>query len=206
MTRLKLATRDIGGKKRMIRITSGAFKGRRIATTSGPGYRPATEKVREALLSMLEARLKQWEGIVAADIFAGSGSLGFEALSRGARRVHFLENNSRAAKLIRSNARQLDLPQSRVRIAKRDAFRMVCSSPPEKFGLAFIDPPYKKGLLVPFLERFLHAGWMQDSGLIAAEVEQELSLDPERFSGLELLAQRTYGQTRIYLWRTKVCD
>jgi 16S rRNA (guanine966-N2)-methyltransferase len=108
----------------MIRITSGAFKGRRIETTTGPGYRPATEKVREALFSMLEARVGDWEDLVAADIFAGSGSLGFEALSRGARRVHFIENSAKAAKLIRSTVRQLDLSPSRAHIAKRDAFRL----------------------------------------------------------------------------------
>jgi len=190
----------------MIRITSGAFKGRRIETTSGPGYRPATEKVREALFSMLEARVEEWEEIVAADIFAGSGSLGFEALSRGAQRVHFVENSARAAKLIRSTVRQLDLGPSRVRIAKQDAFRLARSGPPEEIGLAFIDPPYKKGLLVPFLDCFLEAGWMSESGLIAAEVEQDLDIEPERFPGLELLARRTYGQTRIYLWRTIGCD
>jgi 16S rRNA (guanine966-N2)-methyltransferase len=190
----------------MIRITSGELKGRRIETTTGPGYRPATEKVREALFSMLEARIPDWEEVVAADIFAGSGSLGFEALSRGARRVHFMENNARAAGLIRSNARRLELPRSRVRIAKQDAFRLVRSGPPEKIGLAFIDPPYKKGLLVPFLDRFLNAGWMQENGLIAAEVEQDLTVEPERFPGLELLAHKTYGQTRIYLWRISACD
>lgn len=190
----------------MIRITSGVFKGRRIETTSGPGYRPATEKVREALFSMLEARVHLWEELVVADIFAGSGSLGFEALSRGALRVHFVENSANAAKLIRSNVRQLGLSTSRVRIAKRDAFRLVRSAPPEKLGLAFIDPPYKKGLLVPFLDRFLSAGWMQESGLIAAEVEQDLAIEPERYDGLELLARKTYGQTRVYLWRTSACD
>lgn len=190
----------------MIRITSGAFKGRRIETTTGPGYRPATEKVREALFSMLEARVGEWEDLVAADIFAGSGSLGFEALSRGARRVHFIENSAKAAKLIRSNVRQLDLSPSRARIAKRDAFRLIQSEPREKIGLAFIDPPYNKGLLVPFLDRFLNAGWMQESGLIAAEVEQDLIIEPDRFPGLELLTHKTYGQTRIYLWRISACD
>ncbi len=155
---------------------------------------------------MLEARVHLWEELVVADIFAGSGSLGFEALSRGALRVHFVENSANAAKLIRSNVRQLGLSTSRARIAKRDAFRLVRSAPPEKLGLAFIDPPYKKGLLVPFLDRFLSAGWMQESGLIAAEVEQDLAIEPERYDGLELLARKTYGQTRIYLWRTSACD
>ena len=190
----------------MIRIISGAFKGRRIETTSGPGYRPATEKVREALFSMLEGRVESWEAIVAADMFAGSGSLGFEALSRGVLRVHFVENSANAAGLIRSNVRQLGLSASRVRIAKRDAFRLVRSGPPEKIGLAFIDPPYKKGLLIPFLDRFLDAGWMEEGGLIAAEVEQDLAIEPERYAGLELLARKNYGQTRIYLWRTSACD
>jgi len=155
---------------------------------------------------MLESRMERWEEIVAADIFAGSGSLGFEALSRGARRVHFVESSAGATKLIRSTASQLNLDSSRVRIAKQDAFRLLRRRPPERIGLAFIDPPYKKGLFIPFLQRFLQAEWMADNGLVAAEVEHDLAIEAERFPGLELLAEKTYGQTRIYLWRTVGCD
>ncbi len=186
----------------MVRITSGEFKGRRLSTTSGPGYRPATEKVREAVFSMLESRLSDWSRLVAADIFAGSGSLGFEALSRGARRAYFVEKNARAARQIQNNAELLQLPNDRYRILKRDAFQWVRSRPEEKFGLVFIDPPYKKGLLDPFLNRLLASDWMEENGIILAEVEQDISFSPDSLCSLELVAQRDYGQTRIYLWRT----
>ena len=84
-----------------LRITAGAFKGRVLKTAEGPGYRPATALVREALFSMLEARGCVFSETMALDLFAGSGSLGFEALSRGAKAAWFVENDARAAALIK---------------------------------------------------------------------------------------------------------
>ena len=86
-----------------MRIIAGALKGRRIRTTEGPGYRPATGRVRESVFSMLESLGVDWSACRAADIFAGSGALGIEALSRGAASVLFVELAARAAGLIRTN-------------------------------------------------------------------------------------------------------
>ena len=87
-----------------MRIIAGACRGRTLHTVTGPGYRPAMGRVRESLFSMLEARGVVWGAVRVLDVFAGSGSLGFEALSRGARFADFIEKDHRAAECLRKNA------------------------------------------------------------------------------------------------------
>src|SRR4051794_19058088 len=91
----------------MTRIIAGKYGGRRIQTPKGAGTRPTSDRVREALFSSLEAELGGFDGIVVLDLFAGSGALGLESLSRGARDVHFNELDARAAKVIRQNIKEL---------------------------------------------------------------------------------------------------
>ncbi|MFP4071423.1 MAG: 16S rRNA (guanine(966)-N(2))-methyltransferase RsmD [Desulfovibrionales bacterium] len=184
-----------------MRIIAGEFRGRNIHTVSGPGYRPATSKVRQAIFSMLESRGVQWSGTRVLDLFAGSGSLGLEALSRGAEEVWFVEKSRRAVESLRRTLSDLKVRQNRFRVAAQDLFTLLRHPAHDPFHVVFIDPPYGKDLLLPALKLALAGSWIGSETLVLAETEADLVLDPQAVPKLELLVNRTYGQTRIYLWR-----
>ncbi|MFH1914102.1 MAG: 16S rRNA (guanine(966)-N(2))-methyltransferase RsmD [Pseudomonadota bacterium] len=186
-----------------MRVVGGRYRGRSIKTCEGPGYRPATMKVRESVFSMLAARGVDFSAARAVDMFAGSGSLGIECLSRGAPLVWFIEKNPRAAALIRANLADLGVEKSRARVVSRDIF-MVLSNPPDApFDLVFIDPPYGRDLLVPTLDKALATGWVAPGGFTLAEVETSMAAPTTGpVAGMELVTDREYGQTRILLWRS----
>ncbi len=184
-----------------MRIIAGEYRGRHIRTGEGPGYRPATGKVRESLFSMLESQGLDWGGTRVADIFAGSGSLGMEALSRGALEAVFVEKAAHAAALIRSNLEDLGVARSRFGIVKGDASRWLSGGGAGVFGLVFVDPPYGKDLFLPALRLLLDRGVLAREGLLCAEVEAGLSFDDPPHPDLELLRDKLYGQTRICIWR-----
>ena len=184
-----------------MRIVSGKYGGRIIKTISGPaGYRPATDRVRESLFSILESKGIDWSNTNLVDMFAGSGSLGLEGLSRGAKSAWFIEKNRRAVQVIKQNIRQLDIPKDKYKIIPKNAFSVIKNPPENKFQLFFIDPPYGSGMVVPALENISNK-WELDPGvIIAVEVEKDLNLQNENIPGLSLLEDRVYGQTRICLW------
>lgn len=186
-----------------MRIISGEFASRRLKTISGPGYRPATDKVRQAVFSMLEARGLCWEEVIAADLFAGSGSLGLECLSRGAAQVWFVEKNRKALGTIQSNLREFGASPNRYSLLAKDVLLWLRKSSPKKFDLIFIDPPYGHGLLLSVFKAVLEKGWIKAQGLILAEVESGLDPQQQMHDKAELELNRTYGQTRICLWTAK---
>jgi 16S rRNA (guanine966-N2)-methyltransferase len=186
----------------MMRITGGEYKGRSLKTAVGPGLRPAMAKARQALFSMLEARGLEFPGTRALDLFAGTGSLGLEALSRGAARAVFVENFPPALRAIRENVRLLGVGPERARIEARDALAYLRGRAACAFDLIFIDPPYGKGLLGPAMALVSAGGFAAPEALVAAEVE--VLVDPEKLSlpgAFRLLADRCYGQTRMLIWR-----
>jgi 16S rRNA (guanine966-N2)-methyltransferase len=184
-----------------MRIIAGAYKGRTLKTTTGPGFRPAMGKVREALFSMLEARGVDWPVIRVLDLFAGSGSLGFEALSRGAAEVFFVESAPYAAKVIAANAELLGVERSRVFLRQEEAAKVLSHRAVQAYDVVFIDPPYKLDVLGNTLGALIKQGWVEPGAIINAEVEAKQPFEPEKaHPALELLADRTYGQTRVILW------
>ncbi len=184
-----------------MRILSGEWRGRTLKTTVGPGYRPAMGKVRSALFSMLEARGVHWPEARVLDIFAGSGSLGFEALSRGAPFAAFVESNSKAAALIRENADKFGLELERYAVFGDEARSVLGKRCREPFSVVFIDPPYGRDLLTPTLRSVVRNGWLAPGGIINAELEGRLAFDPEQaHPELTCVADRKYGQTRVVLW------
>lgn len=185
-----------------MRIISGEFKGRSIRSVEGPGYRPATGKVRGAIFSMLEARGVDWQDLRVLDLFAGSGSLALEALSRGAEFAMLVEMNRKAAACINGNLKTLGLGTGRAKVLPKDLFKVLATAPTAPFDLVFIDPPYGKDLLVPALEKALRNRWIADDAFVLAEVESGLELDPDTVSPrLETVTDRLYGQTRIVVWK-----
>ncbi|MGE4299386.1 MAG: 16S rRNA (guanine(966)-N(2))-methyltransferase RsmD [Desulfovibrionaceae bacterium] len=185
-----------------MRITGGALRGRVLKTVSGPGYRPATSKVREAVFSMLHARGVAWEGARLLDLFAGSGSLGFEALSRGAAMVWFVEKDKAAAACIRENAEALGIAQERWKVLPRDVATVLGAGPGDApFDVVCIDPPYGKHLLPKTLGGVVRHGWLAPEALILAEIEAGLRYDPALADpSLTVVTDRAYGQTRIVIW------
>lgn len=182
-----------------MRILGGAFKGRDLPTLEGDGCRPAMAKVREALFNMLFARGLDLDGARVLDVFAGTGSLGFEALSRGAGFVHFVEANKTLVRRIADNARLLGLGREAFSAAPSDALKLLSRPPQEPFDLTFVDPPYGRDLLAPVLDLLVNKGWLSSGGILVAEVEKSLQLNTWPAS-LELETDRLYGQTRILLW------
>lgn len=185
-----------------MRIIAGEFGGRILKTVSGPGYRPAMCKVRESLFSMLESRGIVWDGCRVLDLFAGSGSLSFEALSRGAAEAVMVEMAPQAVSCLKQNAASLSLDSYRCRVLACDVLAMLKKNSPVPYNIVFIDPPYRKNLLMPALNLLSRKGWIGAGSVVCVEIEQSLKLDAE--TALEdsvLLADRAFGQTRIILWK-----
>lgn len=180
-----------------MRIIAGACKGRVLKTITGPGYRPAMSIVRESLFSMLEARGVVWGGVRVLDLFAGSGSLGLEALSRGAQEAFFVEKDAKAAVCLNGNAKTLGV-ENRCRVVADDVVKVLARRPVHPYDIIFVDPPYGQSLLGPSLRNILRYSWLTDDGFLIAEVEKHLPLPEPK--GLILETERLYGQTRIAVW------
>ncbi len=181
-----------------MRIISGFLGGRSLKTVQSPGCRPAMGKVRNALFSMLESRGVVWGGIRVLDLFAGTGSVGFEALSRGAAEACFVEADKRVARCLEDNARRFGLDPEKARIYLQSAEQFLKKRTQPPFDVIFADPPYRMRLLPPAVRAIVHHGWLREGGTLVAEVESDLNL-PE-YQDMALIADRTYGQTRILIW------
>lgn len=187
-----------------MRIIAGAFRGRILKTVDGPGYRPAMSRVREAIFSMLASRLPSWSTCSVLDLFAGSGSLAFEAASRGADQITLVEHAASAVRCLRGNADALGLSEPSCRILAGDVARILRTPPWHPFHVVFIDPPYGKNLLPATLTSLLRYGWVSDAAFICAEIERTLRYDAaSAHPSLECLADRPFGQTRVLLWQVK---
>lgn len=181
-----------------MRIISGSLAGREIWTPQASGTRPAMGKTREALFSMLEARGLEWPGIAVLDLFAGSGSLGFEALSRGAAHATFVDNSEALIKAMARNVGNFDLA-GKCRLVRQDVLRFLARVPDRQFQLVFVDPPYRRNFAKPALERLAAKNWLAPGAFVIGELENGLEFDPPR--GFELLAARLFGQTLLKVWQ-----
>ncbi len=185
-----------------VRLTGGTFKGRELRTTEAKGCRPATGRVRESLFSILGSLGVDWPGCRVLDLFAGTGSVGFEALSRGAAEAVFVEKNSRLAALLRENLARLGVAPGRGRVVVDDVPHFLSKKGVRPFDVAFADPPYGQGLLRPAVERLLAGGWLSPGGWAVAEVEAGLDVGRELvFPRFSCATSRLFGQTRIVIWQ-----
>ncbi|MBO4369518.1 MAG: 16S rRNA (guanine(966)-N(2))-methyltransferase RsmD [Desulfovibrio sp.] len=177
-----------------MRIIAGKFRSRLLKSPDGRECRPAMGRTREALFSMLEARGLFDSDIRVLDIFAGSGSLAFEAISRGAKEAVLLEQSPAVLACIEANIRALGLEDCVTVIAK-DALRVLRRGTEEGFDLVFLDPPYRKDYAQKCLPLLAEKGWLLPGASILAEVEHDLPLSvPASFS---LETERLFGQTRV---------
>ena len=168
-----------------MRVVAGEFGGRRLAAPRGARTRPTADRVREALFSMLG----DLSGLRVLDLYAGSGALGIEALSRGAGSAVFVESDARAAVVLERNLASLGLEQ---RVLRRDVLRFL-GSPEDSFDLVFCDPPYDLApRLAAALAERLPAITSEDARIVTeSDKRRPLELP------FTLLRERTYGDTRI---------
>lgn len=175
-----------------MRIIAGALRGRRLAAPPGVETRPTADRVREALFSMLASRLGSFEDLRVADLYAGSGALGLEAISRGAAHASFVEASNRAAAAIRANAEALGVA-GRIRLIAGSALALPRSDP---FDLVLADPPYEPGSGTKVVRSVAEAGWLAPGGWMAVETRRGETVDA---GGWSLEAERDIGRARISL-------
>jgi 16S rRNA (guanine966-N2)-methyltransferase len=186
-----------------VRITGGTLGGRGLVSPADERVRPTSDKVRQAIFNVLAHRdLGDFalESARVADLFAGTGALGLEAVSRGASFALFVEESAESRALIRRNVEALGLTGS-TKIWRRDATNLgpVPAGAGGPFTLAFLDPPYRQGLGVRALQSMKDGGWLEPGALIVMESEEnDGASTPEGYS---LLDDRVYGETRVRFLR-----
>ncbi|GAB3136147.1 16S rRNA (guanine(966)-N(2))-methyltransferase RsmD [Tsukamurella serpentis] len=176
----------------MTRIIAGAARGRRLAVPPR-GTRPTSDRVREAVFSALVARL-DFDGLEVLDLYAGSGALALEALSRGASRAVLVDSDARAAAVVKDNARAAGLTGATVR---RGTVGAYLGGTPERFDLVFLDPPYDLPTdTVDGDLAALCAGWLAPDAYVVLErsARTPVATWPD---GLEIELARDYGETRV---------
>lgn len=172
-----------------MRITGGELRGRPLIAPKGMAVRPTTDKVREALFSILG----DVRELAVLDVCAGAGTLGLEALSRGATQATFIERSSPALAALTHNVESLGL-KGRCAVRRGEAPGALTSLRGEAFHLIFADPPYGSGVLVPSLEAVAALGLLRPGGILVAEHDRDEALAPA-YGDLLLDEERTYGRT-----------
>lgn len=183
-----------------MRIIGGKYRAKKLNTPPSDHIRPTTDRMRETLFNMLEHGAGPGlRGSRILDLFAGTGTLGIEALSRGAEKVVFVDNEPQSVKLIRENLSQINDPDNAIVVAKN---ALTFKHNGAKFDVIFIDPPYSKGLISPALLNILDQGLLNDSGIVLIEYSSEELLDiPENF---EEIKKRKMGAACFSL--LTICD
>lgn len=186
-----------------MRITSGSYKGMVLAVPATGDIRPTQDRVRESLFGILAPELG---GSVFADLFAGSGAAGLEALSRGARKAIFVERDRRHAAVLEKNiasAMARGLESARASVAACDAFAWAARSGGEKADIVFADPPYATGVDAEarLMAALASSGALAKGGLFVSETASRASAKKEETPQWDLLREREYGASRIRIWR-----
>ena len=178
-----------------MRIIAGEWRGRRLRSPPGAATRPTADRVRETLFSMLASRIGSFEDLRVADLFAGSGALGLEALSRGAAFACFVESDSQAAAAIHANASDLG-GLDRVQILGGSALALPKSEP---FDLVFADPPYAAESGTSAVRAVAAASWLAPGGWMAVETERKERVDPGPWT---IEVEREVGRARLTFLRS----
>ena len=179
-----------------MRITGGSLRGRRLFSPKNRSLRPTSDKVREALFNILGERIENSRFL---DAFSGTGAVGLEALSRGAKKAVLVEQSTRAIALIRKNAQSIELspqiiPGDFFKIAER-LFRKKA-----RFDIIFIDPPYMDENQVDVLKRVATGGLLNEYGVAVVEYSRKLDM-PKEVKGLIQFDERKYGDTKLSFYQ-----
>ncbi|GGG41344.1 16S rRNA (guanine(966)-N(2))-methyltransferase RsmD [Chelatococcus composti] len=182
-----------------MRIVAGRFKGRPLAGPRTDAIRPTSDRLREALFNVLtHAYDDPVAGARVLDLFAGTGAMGLEAVSRGAAFALLVDNGAEARGVIRANVDALGAA-GLTRIFRRDATRLGPAKPLEPFSLVFCDPPYGKGLGERALASARDGGWLAPDALVVLEEASSSPVVPPE--GFRLLEERQYGDSKVLVLR-----
>lgn len=176
-----------------MRIITGSAKGKRLITLDGLDVRPTSDKVKEGLFSALQFDI---EGRRILDLFAGSGQLSLEAISRGAACAVLVDNSAASIKVIKKNVENCGF-EEKVKIIHSD-YASYCAMSRETFDIAFLDPPYASGLILPAIKAVLPL--MSDYGLIVCEHPSDVEL-PESIGGFGVMRTYRYGKILVTVYR-----
>ena len=176
-----------------MRIIAGAWHGRTLATPKGDMTRPTADRTREALFSMLVSRLGSFEGLRVADLFAGSGALGLEALSRGAAHCTFVEQDGAALDVLRVNISTLAASAA---VWAKSATSLGTAT--GQFDLILMDPPYGTGAGSVALDKLNRLGWISPATIVAIETSKT---ENSAVKGFVVDVVRDYGKARVTLLR-----
>ena len=185
-----------------MRIVGGQRKGHRLKVPKGRQVRPTPDRVREALFSMLHGRTDEASVL---DLYAGSGSLGLEALSRGAQRVVFVERNRAVLSVLQENIAHVATSDSQVEVRTGEVLREIrrLAAAQESFDLVFLDPPYERGLVLPTLELLAGAGILKEDATVVVDHPTREEIEKNAIGRLEFMDRRAYGEVAIALYRYK---
>lgn len=185
-----------------MRIVGGRFKGKALAAPRSDAVRPTSDRLRETLFNTLAHRHdRAVEGARVLDLFAGTGALALEALSRGASFACLVDDGAEARGLIRSNVEALGVGGV-TRVLRRDATKLGAVSPFEAFDLLFLDPPYGKGLGELALASAIAGGWLDQGALVVWEERASITVAPP--PGLTILDRREAGEAQLLIGVFKV--
>lgn len=178
-----------------MRIIAGEWRRRQLKAPPGDATRPTADRTRETLFNMLASRLGDFEELAVADLFAGSGALGLEALSRGAKSCLFVEQDAAALRALRANIAALRA-QQRCTVEARSVLSLAPAGAP--LDLIMLDPPYGTGAGNVALDKLLRLGWIDEATWIALETARHETPEVKR---LAVEAERTVGAARLSLLR-----
>ena len=180
-----------------MRIIAGEWRGRKLVAPKGDSTRPTADRTRETLFNMLASRLGSFEGLSILDLFAGSGALGIEALSRGAAHCLFVEQDADAVKAIRANIESLDA-RARAQVQQGSVMSLGPAKMPH--DLILLDPPYETGAGQVALDRMARLGWIGPATWIALETRKDEDI---AIKALDLDAERVVGKAKLSILRLK---
>lgn len=187
-----------------MRIISGDMKGRRFADRVPEGVRPTSDAVRETIFNIL-GNYYEIEGAAVIDVFAGTGAFGLEALSRGAEYCLFLEKSRKVAHLLEETARSFGLGEETYDVVNVDAVKhlsqLSAALGGNSFDIAYLDPPYRAGVLNPAIDVISDKSILRSGGLMIVEYAVGIGIVEPR--GFSLLKERTIGQTTIAFFEAK---
>jgi len=181
-----------------MRVISGTARGRRLSTFKGRNIRPTSDRVREALFSILQSRIGSFSGAAVLDLFSGSGALAIEALSRGAEVAYLVEKAQSSVQVIRDNLTLCKF-SDRAHLVVNDAVKALGTFKPQSFDIIFLDPPYGQGLANKALQEIERLQLLKEDGVVCAETGANECLEGP-FDTLKQIDQRRYGSIMVSLY------